>query len=96
MTNQQGGPTDARTVSPAGETAHQDTPGAGQPDHAGAAPQGDGQDVGSQAATPPATPPGSQPAAGQEIGREGESDREGKGGYGNDTGFTGGTAGSRD
>jgi hypothetical protein len=31
-----------------------------------------------------------------ESGREQTGDREGRGGYGNDTGFTGGTVGSRD
>ena len=31
-----------------------------------------------------------------ESGREQLGDREGRGGYGNDTGFTGGTVGSRD
>ena len=42
--------------------------------------------------------PGSGDAlrASTDDGREGESLRQGGGGYGNDTGFTGGTVGSRD
>ena len=79
-------PQDDRSTMPAGE--------------AGLQPSQAGSQAGSQPpAQPPAQPDGG-PAApqgdGQEVGREGESDREGQGGYGNDTGFTGGTAGSRD
>ena len=53
----------------------------------GAQAQGDGNDVGSKG--------GSDAAAG-EIGRVGAPERGGEGGYGNDTGFAGGTTGAQE
>ena len=62
---------------------------------AGAGGQGAGQQGGAQGGAQSGAQSGAQGAEG-ESGREQLGDREGRGGYGNDTGFTGGTVGSRD
>ena len=49
------------------------------------------------AAPPDAAPPGDGAGSNeQEVGRVGQSERQGQGGYGNDTGFAGGTTAPRD
>ena len=66
----------------------QDQAQAAQPPQA--AQQGDGAEAGAAAGSADAQ------GAAEEPGRIGESPRQGQGGYGNDTGFTGGTQGATD
>jgi hypothetical protein len=65
--------------------------------------QGDGMETDAATSNPAGERPdqradqrADQSAGADERGRDQEGDREGRGGYGNDTGFVGGTVGSRD
>jgi hypothetical protein len=59
--------------------------------------QGDGAETGASAGGAAEGAQGADaPGADHEVGRVGESPRKGQGGYGNDTGFVGGTQGATD
>jgi hypothetical protein len=73
--------------------AERDQTGANErPDELKAQPQGDGADTAAEGVDEGEAGAG----RGDPVGRVGASDRGGQGGYGNDTGFAGGTTGSRE